>query len=138
MAIPIGESAPYRAYRTSIRNWTFYLLLPLCLGNHGSVTTGTGDFYLSFSFGHSVVPTTFPADEVAIRLSVCMHLFPESKPCSRLLCEVEELVVFKPSFRGVFGTCSERYQNHECKRYHHEQLEAWNKRQPDNNKADDV
>lgn len=109
-----------------------------CFCNYGSVTTGTGDFNLSFSFGYSVMPTAFPADEVAIRLSVCMHLFPESKPCSWFLCEVEELVVFKPSFRGVFGTCSERYQNHECKRYHHEQLEAWNKRQPDNNKTDDV
>ena len=109
-----------------------------CICNYGSAATRTGDINLSLSLGYSVMPTAFPADEVAIRLSVCMHIFPESKPCSWFLCEVEEFVVFKPSFRGVFGTCSERYQNHECKRYHHEQLEAWYKRQPDNNKTDDV
>ena len=109
-----------------------------CFCNYGSVTTGTGDFYLSFSFGYSVMPTAFPADEVAIRLSVCIHLFSESKPCSWLLNKVQEFVVFKSSFRVVFGRCSERYQNHDRKRYHHEQLEARNKRKPDNNKTDDV
>ena len=80
----------------------------------------------------------FPADEVGICLSICMHLFPESKPGSRFLGEVEEFVVFKPSFRGVFGNCSERYQNHECKGGYHEQLQVRNKRQPDTNKTDEV
>jgi hypothetical protein len=93
-------------------------------GDHGSTTTRTGYFDFSFSFGDSVMASTFGADEIAVSLPVCIHFFPERKPISWFLCEAEEFFVFKPSLRGMFGRGSETYQYHKYQGDYYQELET--------------